>query len=277
MKLSNKIVIAATLFFVISCDLLMKNDDKYVETYDDQLIEEIQNANNKIEIDYNDLPANILLTIESSYYTQTFLSELSAEGLGYELTHSDISTDEYSFKKIYFDVDGRKLISRKEYNKDRKECFELVYPVVFILPDGSAVTVENNSEEGWIDLKEWYDDNPDSEGRPQMEYPVEISFEDGSLTTINSEDEMRETKDSCFDRCIEFVYPITFILPDESTVTVVNDSEESWLELKDWYEENPSVEFEWNIQYPVDVRLYDGSIETVNSLSEIESLKQGCD
>ena len=252
-------------------------NDKNIETFDDQLINQIQNASNKIEIKYNDLPANVISTIENSYTTQTFLSELSATELGYELTHSDIDTDEHSFKKIYFNLEGRKLISKRDHEKRDQGCFELVYPVIFIMPDGTAITIESNIEGAWDNLKDWYTQNPDNEERPTIQYPVNIIFKDGTTNIINNEEEMYEAKNSCMDYCIEFVYPVIFIMLDGTTITVGNNSEDGWEELKNWYEDNPNIEFDWNLQYPVDIKLEDGTIITVNSFSEIEILKQDCD
>lgn len=274
MQLLKNLFISSLIILAIGCDSFIMKDDKNTEAYDDELIMQIQNATNKIEIEYNDLPTNIISTIENLYSTQTFLSELSATGLGYELTHSDIDTDESSFKKIYFNLEGRKLISKRDYEKRDRKCFELVYPVTFIMPDESNITISNN--EDWEEMKDWYDENPDSEERPNLQYPVDIIYEDGNSVTINNEDEMIEVKSSCID-CMELIYPVTFILPDETTVTVENNSDEGWEELKNWYEENPNIEFDWNLQYPVDIQLEDSTITTVNSLSEIEILKQGCE
>ena len=142
MKLLKNMLICLVLIISIGCDgLIIKNDQK-VESYDDELIEQIQNATNKIEVDYIDLPANIISTIESSYSTDTFLSEFSVDGLGYELTYSDVGTQQDLFKKIYFNDEGRKLISKKDYYKKDKDCFELVYPIDFVMPDGTTITVD---------------------------------------------------------------------------------------------------------------------------------------
>jgi len=273
MKLLKNIFISSIIILAIGCDSLIMKDDKYIETYDDDLIMQIQNATNKNEIEYNDLPINVISTIENSYSTQTFFSELSVSGLGYELTHSDIDTDESSFKKIYFNLKGRKLISKKDYKKRDKECFELVYPISFIMPDESNITVSNR--EDWEAIKDWYDESPDLEERPTLQYPVDIIYQDGNTITINSDDEMTETKSSCID-CMKLVHPVTFILPDETTITIQNNNEEGWEELKNWYKGNPNIEFDWNLQYPVHVQLKDGTTTTVNSLSEIETIKQGC-
>tara|TARA_Y100000588_G_scaffold374653_1_gene449997 strand:+ start:102 stop:857 length:756 start_codon:yes stop_codon:yes gene_type:complete len=249
-------------------------DDKNKETYDDELISQIQNSINKVEIEYNDLPTNTISTIENSYTMQTFLSELHATGLGYELTYSDLDMDESSFKKIYFNLDGRKLISKRDGEKGKKNCFELVYPVSFIMPDGSNITISD--AEDWEAIKVWYENNPNLEERPIIQYPVDIIYEDDDIITVNDENEMIVAKNSCI-YCFELVYPVTFIMPDASTIIVENDNEEGWEELKNWYEDNSNSEERPTLQYPVDIILEDGSQDSINSDSEMETIKENCD
>ena len=67
---------------------------------------------------------------------------------------------------------------------DRDNYFEIVLPVNYAMPDGSIITVED--EEGW------YAENPDSAWRSELQYPVDVTFQDGSTLTLNSEEEMRE-------------------------------------------------------------------------------------
>ena len=127
MKHKKKLMIIILLVFMISCDSMIIEDKKEFEAYDDELIEQIQNASNKIEIEYNDLPINAISTIENSYSTDTFLSELHASQLGYELTYNDIDTEQSTLKKIYFNLEGRKLISRRDKEKRDWKCFDLVF------------------------------------------------------------------------------------------------------------------------------------------------------
>ena len=85
---------------------------------------------------------------------------------------------------------------------DRKECFQLVFPITFTMPDGSIISVTSDDEEGWSDLKDWYEENSDSEERPTLHYPVEIVYEtdDGdSLVTIDNEEEMIAAKQDCWE------------------------------------------------------------------------------
>ena len=115
-----------------------------------------------------------------------------------------------------------------------------------------------------------------------FQYPVDILYrtEDGdSSITINNEEEMVAAKDGCREEwdeydedCFEWVLPLTYIMPDGSTITV--SSEEGYIELRNWYEENESEDEdqEPSLQYPVDI-LYeteDGDLTvTINNDGEL--------
>jgi len=78
----------------------------------------------------------------------------------------------------------------------KEECFKLVYPITFTMPDESAITVSDEKDSA---VKDWYEVNPDVEEKPQLQYPVDIIFEDESSQTINNEDEMITVKKDCED------------------------------------------------------------------------------
>ena len=160
------------------------------------------------------------------------------------------------------------------------------------MPDGSTITVETDDEEGWNELKDWYDDNPGyEEVMPEFQYPVDIIYrtEDGDSTiTINNEEEMLAAKNACREEwneneydedCFEFVLPIIYIMPDGSMITVAG--EEGYIELRDWYEENGSEDEdqEPSLQYPVDIiyETEEGELTvTINSDAEMESAYAEC-
>ena len=80
---------------------------------------------------------------------------------------------------------------------DKADCFKLVYPVSYIMPDGASVT-GNNEEEVWTAMKAWYVAHPDSKVKPVFQYPVEIVFGD-EIKTIQNEEEMILAKKACGD------------------------------------------------------------------------------
>ena len=173
----------------------------------------------------------------------------------------------------------------------KSECFELVYPVSYLMPDGTTREIPADDEESWVEFKSWYDDNPEYDERPSLQYPLEITYrtENGIETEIiNSEEEMVIAKLECPEveneedvenDCYEYVYPITFILPDESTVEILSEDDESrWGLIRRFYEENPNYEREPILQFPVEV-VVEGDMVYAFDTSQAweEFLEENCD
>ena len=87
----------------------------------------------------------------------------------------------------------------RKWDDDKKDwdCFRLVYPITFILPDNSVILMAD--EKDWMELKSWYEVNPDIEERPILEYPVEINYRNGDTKTLNNDEEMASAKEDCRD------------------------------------------------------------------------------
>ena len=156
------------------------------------------------------------------------------------------------------------------------------------MPDGSTISVTSDDEDGWSDLKGWYEENEDSEDKPELQYPVDIivETEEGTSTvTINNQEEMAAAKRECHAEweeddereCFQYVLPVTFLMPDGSTITV--EDEEGWYSLRVWYEDNRGYEEEPSIQYPIDIsqETEEGSITvTLTSGEEMEEVYSEC-
>ena len=164
-----------------------------------------------------------------------------------------------------------------------RKCFELVYPVTYIMPDGSLITGADAAEVR-ANIASWYDANPDAEGRPQLQFPVDVVLRNGEEVTINNAEEMRRLKNRCKHqgqtdrpkRCFKLVYPVTYIMPDGSTITGAN-AEESRQAIRAWYENNPDVREKPALQYPVDIiYIEDDRILTINNADEWEDAKEDC-
>ena len=149
-----------------------------------------------------------------------------------------------------------------------QKCFSLVYPVSYQLPDGSLIEVSADDEDSWAEMNAWYDENPESAERPTLQYPVVIMYEeddegseDALMVTINNENEMISAREDCrelefddVDDCYEYSYPITYILPDNSTVEIASsDDENAWGLIRRFYEENPEAEGEPILQFPIEI------------------------
>ena len=269
MEPSKIIIISIICFIFIGCNDSILNDNFYSKNSDYDLINEIQSSSEKINVEYSELPTSIISVVESSFSNKLFISQYKVLNVGYELTYSEVGNDEDFFKQIFFDYEGKKLVPKK----NDKECFELSYPIGFKMQDDSVISVSNAGD--WFKIKNWYTNNLNYNNRPELEYPVSIVYEDNSSLLINNEEEMIQAKFSC-NKCLELIYPITFIFPDGSTIAIIENTEQGWEELKNWYEQNLTFEFDWNIQFPLDIKFQDGSFGTVDSFLELSAIKEMC-
>ena len=165
----------------------------------------------------------------------------------------------------------------KDYGE---ECFEFVYPISLILPDGSEITI--NNDEDWDQIDLWYEENKDVKEEPEIIYPFDVLIDD-DLKTITNKEDFESLKKYCYQKdsekdygeeCFEFVYPISLILPDGSEITINND--EDWDQIDLWYEENKDVKEEPEIIYPFDV-LIDDDLKTITNKEDFEWLEDYCD
>lgn len=168
------------------------------------------------------------------------------------------------------------------WEKWDKDCFELVYPVTYDMPDGSTLSGDNETVNNAI--KAWYEANPDSEEKPALQYPVEVTFKENITKTIQNEEEMiaakayceKEWKEDWDKECFELAYPLTFTMPDGSNVTG-DDKEALHDALKAWYEANPASEEKPTLQYPLNIVFEDGTSTTMNSEEEIKAAAEDCE
>ncbi len=100
-------------------------------------------------------------------------------------------------KTIENDNDMKQMrINCKSWHNDTKntDCFELFYPIIFKMDDGSNISMEHSQD--WSEIKSWYDNNKDS-SRPTLIYPVIILYKDGSEKSISNNEEMELEKRNC--------------------------------------------------------------------------------
>ena len=258
---------------------------------DAELIQAIIEAD-KISVGMDELPSNSKTIVEEDYNEYDGIDTKKAYGLGYEVSMDGKGHKMGHRCEVYFNLDGRKLdpnVKRGDKSdwdryddKGDWKCFDLVLPVTYVMPDGSTIIVNNNDEDGWQEIKDWYDANPNSEEKPALQYPVDISFEtrEGSTTfTVTNDEDMRNAYVRCGGRdddnreCFELVFPVTYLMPDGSTITVENG--EDWDPIKDWYDENPNAEERPELQYPVDI-IFDDETLTIDNAEEMNMVKREC-
>ena len=264
---------------------------------DDELILAISNSKSKQSINVNQLPLTAKTTIDTDYSSMNSENSYEVPKLGYEVNMRGILPTNLGEKEdIFFAKNGRKLISKKnlkDYDKKDKENymaekkdkkphpFRFIFPVSYTMPDGTSVTV-NNKEEIKSSLKSWYDANPDSKEKPELVFPVEVivKSKDGEeIVTISSKEEMQELRKKFRrkrPRPFEFVFPISFTMPDGSVISG-EDHKEIKESMKEWYDANPDSKEKPELVFPVDVivKSKDGEqIVTISSKEEMQELRK---
>ena len=288
MRNTLQILFTIGLLLIVGCQ---DSGTEPVGVSDAELIQAIIDAD-KINVGMDGLPSNSKIIVVEDYNEYDGIDTKKAYGLGYEVSMDGKGHKMGHRCEVYFNLEGRKLDpnvkrgEKSDWDRDDDKgdwkCFDLVLPVTYVMPDGSTITVSSDDEDDWVQLKAWYDANPNSEEKPALQYPVDISFEtrDGSITvTVTNDEEMRNAYLRCGGRdddnreCFELVLPVSFVMPDGSTITVENDS--GWVDLRSWYETNPDTEGRPELQYPVDI-LFDDETVTINNAEEMNMVKREC-
>jgi hypothetical protein len=91
-------------------------------------------------------------------------------------------------------------IEDEEYEND--ECYTFIYPISFLMPDGSNIVVDNDEEQGWHELSNWYESNSEYEEEPILNYPIDIVIhnqEGIDQLTIHNDEDLESAEEYCKD------------------------------------------------------------------------------
>jgi hypothetical protein len=115
-------------------------------------------------------------------------------------------------------------------------------------------------------------------------YKVAVISDDESKEEAKSDvyfsEKGRELKDNSEKgkrrkyKCFEFVFPIDFIMPDDTSIKL--ESKEDWILIKTFYEENPDASERPELVFPVDIILEDGTVQTLLDRDELKAVKNSC-
>lgn len=167
-------------------------------------------------------------------------------------------------------------------------CFTFNFPLSFVLENGETITFENEDE---------LNDNLEGEVFiADFVYPFTVTLSDGTEDTVDNfegllgilttcygdfEDWDDEHDDDCpgdyeFDEdffCFDFVYPVSFVGPDSSTV-VVNDEEE-FFALLESLDEEAIEDFDFVFPFSV-ITAFDTSEVVISSYEDLDEVIEDC-
>tara|TARA_B100001540_G_scaffold302823_1_gene310775 strand:+ start:471 stop:1136 length:666 start_codon:yes stop_codon:yes gene_type:complete len=184
---------------------------------DDELIDAIVNAEEKVPILETDLPLDAKNTMSNDIPDDFFDKGSLASQLGYQINMRSFDFFFLGVKSddIFFNLSGRELFRTEGYKKSddksdkdgkkngkkdrKKNCFYLEYPVSLELPNGSTIKV-NDKKEAIESLKKWYKENPNVKEKASLVFPVSIYWvekEEKTKYDVESEIEMKELFTKC--------------------------------------------------------------------------------
>ncbi len=173
-------------------------------------------------------------------------------------------------------VDVWTLFKKHNDGNHRPKCFSFIFPISYTTPDGSEITIE--SADDWHLLRDWCTANPGYDEKPALNFPVDIVYDDETTITINTTEELREARRDCKEansrKCFELILPVSFVMPDNSTITV--ETEDDWALIKDWHINNPEFEERASLVFPVDIVYDDGTTLTLITEEEMQEAKRDC-
>lgn len=246
---------------------------------DTSLIEKIEIAS-KTTVSNTSLPVSTEIAFNGDL-SDTYIEKVElASGLGYKVSvATDNEAREESKSDVFFSIQGRQLNDTNERRaRKRRKCFEFVFPIDFIMPDDSSITL--NSKEDWTLIRTWYQENPTITERPELVFPVDIILkEDNSTQTLLDREDLVEVKQNCRvgkdkRKCFRLVLPVTFTMPDNTEITVSERAD--FRLIREWHKENPTVTERGSLNFPVEIEYRDGTVATIADETEFEAAKTSC-
>ena len=86
-------------------------------------------------------------------------------------------------------------IAKRYCDEEKEDCFKLVYPITWTMPDDTAISM--NDETDWGEIKAWYEANSNSEEKMDLNYPVDVILKDGTTQAVADDSEMEVLKKNC--------------------------------------------------------------------------------
>lgn len=168
---------------------------------------------------------------------------------------------------------------------DKANCLTINFPVT-VFVNGEEKVIETEDDYEIIeDILDELDDDMDS---VVIQYPITVLFNDYTIETINSDNELAEISKKCKGEneddddieCIDFIFPIkisSFNINSELTTIITIEKDKQLYAFIESIDDSSVV----SINFPIEMMLSNNSfvaIESIDALEEIlENEKDACD
>ncbi|MCF7808872.1 MAG: hypothetical protein K9N38_10175 [Candidatus Marinimicrobia bacterium] len=285
MRATTLLAFATVALLLVSCEGNGITDS--IESGGDgNLITAIQKSTSRELIDLDQLPAVAQHHLNNEYTNHQPVQALVANSYGYEVFMEGQWTQYGVNEVVYFDMDGRNLTWDQGTLQERgkrfgrfNRCFEFAFPITLIMPDSSTITLDSAADRSLV--RDWFVAHPEIEGRPELQFPVTIIYEDGTEAVIADREEMQAAKSACprdparrGDECFSLEFPVSYIMPDGSIIIVNTEGE--FVQLRDWRNANPDLDARPLLDFPVTIIYQDGTQVEITSAEDMQLVRREC-
>ena len=270
-----------TVFFMSFLLLVSCSDSEGLNDFEiegTQLIEKIENAT-RVSVAATSLPVATASALRGDLADSHIVKVEFAKDLGYKVFLETDNESRVEVKsEVYFSKEGKQLLdTNSKRNFKRNKCFQFVFPIDFIMPDNTSITLD--SKEEWVMIKDWYAANKGIKRRPKLVFPVEVTIEDGSLQTLIDRDDLRRMKDSCKRgkdkrKCFKLILPVQYTMQDGTLIDIIERAD--FKLLRAWHKANPQMKEKANLNFPIDIEYKDGTTATIDDQKAFEAAKDAC-
>ncbi|TVZ55995.1 hypothetical protein OD91_1272 [Lutibacter sp. Hel_I_33_5] len=160
-------------------------------------------------------------------------------------------------------------------------CYTLNYPLSLVQEDFTTNTSNETVINSEIELHTFIDMafDKDENAHITFKYPLELTLSDGSISTIENDDDFDAIDSYCYNYddcedydefdCFEVQFPIKANLNGEEITINSNDDLEEYISKLEDYTFPDFV-------FPIDIKYTDDTLVTLNSLEELEDAFDDC-
>ncbi|MFT7237378.1 MAG: hypothetical protein ACI93L_001464 [Cyclobacteriaceae bacterium] len=176
----------------------------------------------------------------------------------------------------------RRVMASCADRKEDRPCYIRVFPVSYLMPDGSEITVTQKETKDYHPLRDWFVANPEAEGKPTFIFPITISFGRDQEVTVNSKEELSAITANCQkekkeeEACFEFVYPLSYTMPDGTNIILTTEETADYHPLRDWYRANAEEKVRPSLVFPVTISYGEDRTVIINDRDALIKAREGC-
>lgn len=164
---------------------------------------------------------------------------------------------------------------------DSANCLSVQLPVN-VTVNGVSLTI--NSEADYSLIENIFNEFDTDTDTLNIIFPIKITLSDFTIISVNNSNELNDLAEKCNGEneidddieCLDFVYPISFSIYNSSSQlsqTLVVQTDEQFYKLLEDIEDYYIVQ----INFPISVILYDGSVQAIANMGDLETAIEAAD